>query len=396
MAPRKPPLAAPPLPSMRDWLEIELAGMSPTGRHFLRASNDLAVGFTDERHTAKGNQDRLAIAYSVDPATPGNSWFFAGVCDGVGGESHGDLAASIALCEIISYVCGAEARVSPKARLTQAIVHAHAQVQQRLHKRSATTFAGILASATHGIGFAAVGDSRIYAVTPHENRRLTQDDTLAEMLKRQLPRQSDGTLQQAISSLKPEWQESLGQAIGSDLPLQPQCGDWPWSKEGPGTCVICTDGVWKPLDGVLDRVISASPERNELARRLLNATDQLGGTDNATAIVIPDVGAVQKWLRSAHHPTEAGLVKVVLVGETVVVPASLIALKQEGPQGRQTATVRERVPAAPVAATVKEKKKSRQPPKSTKTESMGGVQLSIVEAPEDDEASAVGEIPKDK
>src|SRR5690349_19311849 len=95
MAPRKPPLTtAPAFPSMRDWLEAELLGTSLSGRQFLRDSNELAVAFTDERHTGKGNQDRLAIAYKIDPATPGNSWFFAGVCDGVGGEQDGDVAAS--------------------------------------------------------------------------------------------------------------------------------------------------------------------------------------------------------------------------------------------------------------------------------------------------------------
>jgi serine/threonine protein phosphatase PrpC len=377
------------LPSMTLWLEETLMAMPSQGRLGLKIATDLAFGFTDDRNTEKGNQDRLAVAYCLDPSQSGEKWFFAGVCDGVGGEANGDVAASIALAEIISELCVGEA-TDPEKRLARAILRAHTEVQKRLHKRSATTFAGVLISERGGLAIGTVGDSRIYSVSDDEVVQLSQDDTLAEMLRRQLPQSPDQKIQETIQALKLQWQESLGQAIGSDLPLQPRTERLHLSH-GAG-CLLCTDGVWKPVESVLVQVVRASAGREDLARRLLTLTDNLGGTDNATAIVLPEIGKVHQWLRARHRPTEEGLVHIVLPGETAVVPWSLFTCNDPllFPQ--------QHIPVSTVSSKKSDDPPSRKPkrkPKTAKFEKIEGVQLTILEGARDDEASATGSVPKE-
>ena len=212
-------------PSMSHWLEEALASMPAKGRLLLRGPQELAFGFTDDRKTEKGNQDRAAIAYCLDPSQYGDPWFFAGVCDGVGGEPKGEIAASIALSEVLSELCAGNDGLS-RGRLFDAINRAHAAVRERL-RGSATTFAGVLVSAKGTFSIGTVGDSRIYSVSQEEVVKLSQDDTLENMLRRQTPHANDAQLKEVLQGLQQRWKDSLGQAIGSEMPVEPRGASWP-------------------------------------------------------------------------------------------------------------------------------------------------------------------------
>jgi serine/threonine protein phosphatase PrpC len=386
------------LPSMTRWLEEALFAMPPKGRQGIKISGDLAFGFTDDRGTEKGNQDRLAVVYCLDKAQSGERWLFAGVCDGVGGEASGEVAASIALSEVISHLCVGEIG-TPEERLVNAIHRAHVEVQQRLQKRSATTFAGLLITEQGVVSIGSVGDSRIYLVSGDGVKKLTQDDTLAEMLRRQAPNSINQQVQDAIKALQPRWQDSLGQALGSDLPLKPQTYSLPNIAVGEG-CLLCTDGVWKSLEDVLEKTVQTSIGRMDLARRLLTLTDHLGATDNATAIVLPELTKIVQWLRSTHRSYEFGLVHVVLPGETAVVPWSLFSHRPEVPVQPQIKPVDSTEGAwdGPRTTASKPKRKVKQSKneknRTRKNEQVDGQQMTISEGPKDDESSAAAPVPK--
>lgn len=392
--PPRPASSSPNLPAMTLWLEDALLAMPAQGRLGIKVPGDLAFGFTDDRKTEKGNQDRLAVTYCLDATSGQENWFFAGVCDGVGGEADGDKAASIALSEIISHLCVVQSG-PPEKRLATAVLRAHAEVQRRLQKRSATTFAGVLVTSRGGFAIGSVGDSRIYSISEGEVAQLTQDDTLAEMLRRQAPESANQQVQDAIMALRPQWQESLGQAIGSELPLQPRTASWPQVPHGSG-CLLCTDGVWKPIEPVLAKVVSASADRQDLARRLLTLTDYLGSTDNSTAIVIPEMAKIVNWLRSKHRASERGLVHLMLPGETAVVPSGLFTPtsfdKQQSPTGEVIDEKYEK-PDAVAGGRSKSKTKAA---KSPKVDKAAGLQMTFVEGPRDDEASTASSIPKER
>jgi len=378
------------------WLEEALIAMPAQGRLGIKVAGDLAFGFTDDRRTEKGNQDRLAVAYCLDPSVDGQTWFFAGVCDGVGGEAHGDVAASIALSEVVSHLCVGEAD-PPELRLDKAIRRAHVEIQRRFQKRSATTFVGVLVTSSGGYAIGSVGDSRIYSISESEVAQLTQDDTLAVMLRRKDTESANQQVQDAIKSLQPQWQESLGQAIGSGLPLQPRTASWPQALTGSGF-LLCTDGVWKPMDSVLKKVVSTSPERQDLARRLLSMTDYLGATDNSTAIVIPELSKVVHWLRSKHRASEQGLVHLVLPGESAVVPRILFtptSSTQEPSRTRPIEDGKYRGADPPAGGKFRSKSKSKNT-KTAKSDNVTGQQMTFVEGPRDDEASTASAIQKER
>lgn len=394
LMPPRPASSSSNLPAMTLWLEDALLAMPAQGRLGIKVPGDLAFGFTDDRKTEKGNQDRLAAAYCLDATSGQENWFFAGVCDGVGGEADGDKAASIALSEIISHLCVVKSG-PPEKRLATAVLRAHAEVQRRLHRRSATTFAGVLVTSRGGFAIGSVGDSRIYSISESEVTQLTQDDTLVEMLRRQASESANQQVQDAILALRPQWQESLGQAIGSELPLQPRTAYWPQVSQGSG-CLLCTDGVWKPIEPVLAKLVSASADRQDLARRMLTLTDHLGSTDNSTAIVIPEMAKIVNWLRSKHRASERGLVHLMLPGETAVVPGSLFTStpfhKLQSPTSVVVDEKNERPDQVAGGRSISKAKAAKSP----KVDKAAGLQMTFAEGPRDDEASTASAIPKER
>lgn len=369
--------------------------MPAHGRITTKTPDDLASAFTDSRFRQKGNQDRYVFAYSLDrTASAGENWFFAGLCDGVGGEADGELAASIALSEIVADLC-TTIRVALDERLSNAIQRAHRAVQVKLRKQSATTFAGVLVSENGSFVVGNVGDSRIYSLKSGAVKKISEDDTLVEMLRRQNPGGDDGNLENAIKALKPQLRESLGQAIGSDLPMSPRLTWWGNVPDGLG-CLLCTDGVWKTADAVLGDVARASIERNDLSRRLLALTDLLGAHDNATGIVIPDIKSVIRWLRDSAKPSERGLVHFITPTERFATHRDWLSSSGTVPADAGPVSQPPTEPEKNLTPRRQSKAKRPKSPKSKKSESEVGVQLTIVEEGQDVEAPAPGEISKNE
>lgn len=380
-------------PSLKHWVEEALVAMPARGRLTLKAPNELAFGFTDDRKTEKGNQDRVAIAYCLDPSQFGEPWFFAGVCDGVGGEAQGDVAASIAMAEILSDLCAGR-RDSPAVRIAKAIFRAHVAIRERL-RGSATTFAGIFITAHGTFTIGSVGDTRIYSVAQNEARQLSQDDTLEDMLRRHATNANDDKVREVLQSLKQQWKDSLGQAIGGNLPLEPRVLSWPTFARQTG-CLLCTDGVWKTVDQVLNQTVAASGDRQDLARRLLNLTEALRSNDNATAVVIPEVSNIVEWLRRKHSAAERGLVHIVLPTEAIVAPWGLFESHVPLPVNTRLAFIDTPGPAPEPPAKPTSKRKPKTPKPSTAKKGQGVVQLTIEEEARDEPADTAGAVPKEQ
>ena len=187
----------------------------------------------------------------------------------------------------------------------------------------------------------------------------------------------------------------MGQAIGSELPLQPRTASWPQLSQGSG-CLLCTDGVWKPIEPVLAKVVSTSADRQDLARRLLTLTDHLGATDNSTAIVIPEMAKIVNWLRSKHRASERGLVHLMLPGEMAVVPIGLFTPTSFGKEQSPTSEVIDEMYKKPDPSAGGRSKSKTKTAKSPKVDKVAGLQMTFVEGPRDDEASTTSSIPKER
>ena len=197
------------------------------------------------------------------------------VFDGLGGESGGEDAACIA-AETFTEKAGAleHLAISGKEFLYTVCERANAAVGEmrvaRHLKRTGTTLAAMYLLGDEVV-VANVGDSRIFRV---RDRRLTQ---ISE----------DHTDEKIMSAIGIKKKPVLLQYIGvpdTEMLLEPyllrgklQEGD---------VYLLCTDGVTDVLEPDSIYGILSRGSAEESLRELLLRVDEMGGTDNATAIVV--------------------------------------------------------------------------------------------------------------
>ena len=272
-------------------------------RSSLRVDPLSLIGFTDERHAGNHNQDRLAVAYSAGQGVSAG-WLLALVCDGVGGSSHGERAASLAVASTALEVAVSRPESSAVDTLRKALQLAHGHTAAAFHSKSSTTAVALLVRGdSAAIGW--VGDSRAYQISDGKLTLVTSDDTLAGAMAR--------TDSEFKFELNEEYADRLSQAIGGANPVNANAISWkPMTPDA--SCLLCTDGVWKPTEAVLGTVVDVCREGQELMRRLLLISDWMGGTDNASAILVPPLRAVREFISDPANATPRDSVMICLPG----------------------------------------------------------------------------------
>lgn len=285
------------------WL-TNLVGKLPTdARSSLRVEPLSLVGFTDERRSGNGNQDRIAVAYSVGESAA-SSWLLAVVCDGVGGSFHGERAASTAIAALVLEAAKRHPSREPVGALKEALHRAHSHTSATLHTKSSTTAVAVLITAdAAALGW--IGDSRAYEIADGKANLLTTDDTLAAATARANPTLS--------LELNEEYADRLSQAIGGNAPVTANVVALRPSLTG-AMCLLCTDGIWKPTESAFNALVGACREGQELMRRLLLVSDWMGGHDNASAVLVPPLGVVRDFFIDSANVTPSDFVVLCLPG----------------------------------------------------------------------------------
>ncbi|MBB4223929.1 PP2C family protein-serine/threonine phosphatase [Variovorax guangxiensis] len=306
------------LPEIITWLMNQVLKLPTDARSSLRVESFPLVGFTDVRHAAHGNQDRIALAYSVESNVTSN-WLLAVVCDGVGGSSHGERAAAMAVASMALDMAGLR-RMGAINMLREALQNAHVRTSSAFHSKSSTTAVALLVTGeSAAIGW--IGDSRAYQISEGKVRLLTTDDTLASAVAR-----ADSTLE---FELNEEYADRLSQAIGAEGSVTPNVIAWQPSSSG-AHCMLCTDGIWKPTEGALDAMANVCRDGQELMRRLLLVSDWMGGLDNASAILVPPLDVVREFICDPANMTPKGGVVVCLPGPQQTLLPALSLLDSAG------------------------------------------------------------------
>jgi serine/threonine protein phosphatase PrpC len=282
------------------WLAAQVLQLPSDSRSFIKLDAFKSFGFTDVRHGRSGNQDRIAVAYFSSPS-PKQNWYLAVVCDGVGGSVQGERAAALACASLVADISASNEAVTAEMALSHAIEEAHKTVCSSFENRSSTTLVAFLIKGENAaIGW--VGDSRAYQLG-RDIALCTRDDTLKSALE------MAGNLGEELND---EFADRLSQAIGGDFKVKPNLMAWPLD---PGDdCLLCSDGVWKPLGTSLRELIANCSDRSELTRRLLLASDWHGGKDNATAIIIPSTLELKDALLEPINHTPTGCCTICLPG----------------------------------------------------------------------------------
>ncbi|WP_373317984.1 protein phosphatase 2C domain-containing protein [Virgisporangium aliadipatigenens] len=233
------------------------------------------AGVTDVGRRRAANEDALAIARA-----PGVS--AAVVCDGISTATRADVASGSAVRAAITSIMENGAGHAPEAALLQAATRAGAAATARAagelapNPPSCTLVAGIVTAGS--VAVAWLGDSRAYWLPVRgEPRCVTVDDSLAGQL---------GAAGVPVSGADPR-SRALLRWIGADAPAGP-AHTAVFSPEGPGTLVLCSDGLSHYFDaaGELAAAVPAG-DPSAVARTLVDLANARGGHDNVTVAVLP-------------------------------------------------------------------------------------------------------------
>ncbi|MDD3705624.1 MAG: Stp1/IreP family PP2C-type Ser/Thr phosphatase [Clostridiaceae bacterium] len=209
------------------------------------------------------------------------------VADGMGGHNAGEVASSMAVQEVASYIKkNIEALLlgdnEIQELLRNAILYANDKVYKTSIKKSnclgmGTTLSMVLAKDS-SIYIGHVGDSRIYLIRDSEISRLTEDHSLVvELIKR-------GTIKPEEANNHPQ-KNVITRALGTEYTIESDISRWDM-KYGD-LILICTDGLSNAVyEKDMFCVLKGAADLNETCELLIEKAKEKGGFDNITAIVI--------------------------------------------------------------------------------------------------------------
>jgi protein phosphatase len=259
-----------------------------------------AAASTDQGQERSDNQDRVmvasaasglaweapaALAMAVDPS----AGFYALVCDGMGGEAGGAIASGLAVETIAGAMRArwmqrnaepAGSLALDEARIALALIAslegASARIKQRardepVYARMGTT--ATLATIVHGTLLCAqIGDSRAYVLRGDTLVQLTEDQTMAELLRK------TGAVppEQIASIVGPN---VILQALGSSTRLEVAITRTPLAQGD--IVLVCSDGLFGVVDDAEIRTMLRTSANLALAcERLVTRANEQGGPDN--------------------------------------------------------------------------------------------------------------------
>jgi protein phosphatase len=204
------------------------------------------------------------------------------VADGLGGYDGGEVASQIAVETTANELFHENDNDSTSVkRLAKAVEKAHDaicrhQINSGLYTRMGSTLTAI--HITHGMmAVAQVGDSRAYVWCDGKLTPLTQDQTVACLLRKQ------GVLTDEEAARHP-CRHVLLQALGQGKTLLPDIRTLPFKD---GDCVLlCTDGLSSYVDhGTIETILASNVDEEVRCSRLIEAANGSGGADNVTVLL---------------------------------------------------------------------------------------------------------------
>lgn len=232
-----------------------------------------------------GASDRGLIRSANQDAVHAGPWLVA-VADGMGGMAAGDLASAIAI-DSIAPLDVETPEDTLVAALQEAIATAGARIRQAVaedperHGMGTTLTALLFARTGSCLALAHIGDSRAYLLRDGVLKQVTRDDTFVQMLVDQ------GVITAEQASSHPR-RAVVTQALqGAEVSpayatMVPRAGDrW----------LLCSDGLSNVVRlDTLAEVVTAYPEREACAHRLIDLALRAGGPDNISVVVADIVG----------------------------------------------------------------------------------------------------------
>jgi serine/threonine protein phosphatase PrpC len=195
------------------------------------------------------------------------------LCDGMGGMVSGGNCADIAISAFVaSLVFNSRNILSDKLKI--AVNYANQAVYENFQGRGGATLSAVACSDINEWAAVNVGDSRIYCIRDNGViEQLTIDDTLEKQL-------ADLNL----PSPPPEFKQLL-QYVGMGEGIEPRNVELKFLLN-IRWFLITSDGAHYIPEETLKPLISHAKSPKEIACRLTNLSEWLGGTDNSSVAVL--------------------------------------------------------------------------------------------------------------
>ena len=252
------------------------------------------AAFTDVGRVRKNNQDYVAYHIPPDSRVREQYGSLFLVCDGVGGQSAGDVASEHAGRRILNDYYQGPADQPLPTRLLAAIQQANADIlaenaEQPDARKMTTTVVAAVVAGFH-LHVAHVGDSRAYLARQGQITQLTKDHSwVAEMV-----RAGDLTPEEARNH---PWRNRITRALGLKEHVEVDVQSF---EIAPGDVVVlCSDGLTRHVDDQEIAGMATSRPARSAAQSLVKLAKERGGTDNISVIV------VQMQAAEAAQPDDA-------------------------------------------------------------------------------------------
>lgn len=246
----------------------------------------IAIG-THPGNVRTRNEDRIAVAHIS--SCNGNNYTLAIVCDGVGGSSYGDIAASLAISYFLTEIKALNEKNDLKTTIEYVIRKIDDNVRNQLKGEGTTTISAILSDS---IDFLAIniGDSRIFSwdIAKNHAKQISEDDTLENEFKRNNIKDVAAL---KIHNINNTLSQAIGERDRSSEQLEINCYESKYFEKG---IVLATDGAWKDTGEVFLSLLKQAPSSLDAIRRVLATATWCGGRDNISMLAIEDTSALNK------------------------------------------------------------------------------------------------------
>ena len=210
----------------------------------------------------------------------------AAVADGMGGHLGGEVAARIAVEQLLE--------AYRRDRTTDGLLAAVAAANSAVYARSksdrnlrgmgttltAAAFIGDEPDGQLRVALVNVGDSRAYLVDWRERRvhKLTEDHSVVEEMVR------SGELTPEEAAVHPH-RHILTRALGIEPSIEPDC--WELDLEPGSRLLLCSDGLTNELgEQDIAKVLLDEADAEKAASELVRLALHRGGIDNVTVVVL--------------------------------------------------------------------------------------------------------------
>ncbi len=238
------------------------------------------MGFNYLRFTSPGSEKKFNE--DAVETTEINDGLLAVLCDGVGGDNGGDLAARIALKSALYFFSASDSgdyleKIKLAIEESNSFVLNHSSTSVPL-KNMATTLE-IIFLKENVVYWGHIGDSRIYHLKSKRLNQITKDHSLVQKLL------DEGYITHKQAANHPQ-KNVIIKALGDNVLIEPDISKIKLNENEENRFFICSDGVSNLISNSELEEVLIIKDLEEIKNRLIKMIKLRGATDDYSFIVI--------------------------------------------------------------------------------------------------------------